>query len=177
MDQQANSILAELEFAAGEGALRFKGVRYLLIRPETLAAWQAALEAELGAERAGELVYAGGFSGGQLSGRRYRDALGLSAAEAVAFMCRMGGEIGWGRFTLVHFAPEAATLEVAVHASPFAAAHGPAGQGVCHLIRGVLGGLVAGLCAVDVVAREEACAARGDPECRFHVAGVPVDPA
>jgi predicted hydrocarbon binding protein len=40
---------------------------------------------------------------------------------------------------------------------------------VCHLIRGVLGGLMAGLFGVTVQAREIACLAHGDPVCRFEI--------
>ena len=73
-----NSVLAELEWEPGTGALTFKEVRYLLIRPETLAQFQRAVEAEVGADRAAELLYSGGFAGGQVSGRKYKEALGLS---------------------------------------------------------------------------------------------------
>jgi predicted hydrocarbon binding protein len=162
-----NSILSELIYDTDDGALRFKGVRYLLIRPETLASFQHALEVEAGPEVAGELLYAGGFTGGQLSGQRYREALGLSNAEAVAFMCHMGTEIGWGAFALETLAP--ARLVVAVTHSPFAAAYGTSDHAVCHLIRGVLGGLAAGLWNGAVVAHETTCAARGDETCRFEV--------
>lgn len=167
-----NSILADLTYHPTDGALRFKDVRYLLIRPETLASIQTAMEAEIGPERAGEILYAGGFTGGQLSGRKYKDVLGLTDREAVEFICRMGGEIGWGHFRLVDLDPQARRLVVDVDHSPFAGAYvGPAsgGAGVCHLIRGVLGGLASGVFGAEVQAHETQCLAIGDARCRFEV--------
>jgi predicted hydrocarbon binding protein len=171
-----NAILSELTYQANEGALHFKGVRYLLIRPETLASIQAALETEIGIERAGEILYAGGFTGGRLSGRKYKESFGLSDREAVEFMCRMGGEIGWGHFRLVELDAQAQRLVVEVESSPFAEAYhlsSTVGQrspaGICHLIRGVLGGLGEGIFGVPVHARETQCLANRSPYCQFEI--------
>lgn len=161
-----NTILQGLIFDATAGHLAFKDVRYLLIRPETLAAFQKAVEAELGA-RAGELLYQGGFTGGSLSARRYREVFGYSDREIVDFMCRMGGEIGWGRFELKTLDAARGELVVEVARSPFAEAYGPATVGVCHLIRGVLGGLGAGIFGKPVHAEEVLCLAKGDAVCKF----------
>jgi hypothetical protein len=38
-----NSILNELVYDQASGALRYKGVRYLLIRPETISGFQKAM--------------------------------------------------------------------------------------------------------------------------------------
>ncbi len=59
-----NSVLSELTYSAERGALEFKGVRYLLIRPETLRSLHQAAEGELGAPKAADLLFAGGFTGG-----------------------------------------------------------------------------------------------------------------
>lgn len=168
-----NSVLTQLGWNADDGALWFKGVRYLLIRPETLYGIVSAAEKELGQERAGELLYRGGFVGGQLSGRKYRAALNLDPRGAVEFMCNMGAEIGWGRFELVSYEHDAATLVVHIHRSAFA--HGldanelRAETGVCHLIRGVLGGLVSGLTEKNVTTRETRCIVQGYDFCRIEV--------
>ncbi len=170
---QDNSILSELDYLPDEGSLRFKDVRYLLVRPETLASLQAAFEQEIGPNRAGDVLYSGGFAGGRLSGRRYKETFGYSDQQAVEFMCRMGGEIGWGRFKLIGLDTEDKALTVEVEGSPFAAAYiGRTEVGVCHLIRGVLGGLVSGLFQEEVRAVELLCLARGDPYCRFEVRGL-----
>ncbi|HZQ07081.1 MAG TPA: hydantoinase B/oxoprolinase family protein, partial [Anaerolineae bacterium] len=165
-----NSILSELGWDAEGGALSYKGVRYLLIRPETLYGIVEAAEEKLDAQRAGELLYRGGFVGGQLSGKRYREALNLAPHGAVEFMCKMGGEIGWGHFELVEFDHAAARLVVHIHNSAFTEMpvreSKRVEEGVCHLIRGVLGGLLAGLTGKDVIAREVHCRAQGHDYCR-----------
>ena len=164
-----NEILTELTYASEEGALRYKGVRYLLIRPETLISLQKALEDKIGLPEAAELLYAGGFTGGQLSGRKYKQTFGLSDRQAVEFMCRMGGQIGWGHFHLLEMDSARRRLVVEVGASPFAEAYGPGESGVCHLIRGVLGGLGSGIFGRLVEARETQCLALGDGACHFEV--------
>jgi predicted hydrocarbon binding protein len=161
-----NSILADLKFDDTRGALLYNDVRYLLIRPETLIAFQKAAEEKLGADAA-ELLHAGGFTGGTLSAKRYREAFGLSAEQSVEFMAKMGTEIGWGRFTVSSFSVSSYTLELIVESSPFAAAYGKSYRGVCHLIRGVFGGLACGIFGRDVESREEECLALGHARCRF----------
>lgn len=163
-----NEIVANLEWDPAEGRLSFKEVRYLLIRPETLVDFQKAAEAALG-EQAGQLVYEGGFTGGALSSRRYKAEFGYSDEEIVDFMCTMGGQIGWGHFELIELDADAGRLVVRVEDSPFAEAYGEADTGVCHFIRGVMGGMGAGLFDAEVEAMETACGAMGDPACRFRV--------
>lgn len=165
-----NSILTELNYQGEEGSLLYKDVRYLLIRPETLASFQKAVEEEVGLERAGDILYAGGFTGGQLSGKKYKETFNLTDLEAVKFMCKMGGEIGWGRFRLVLLNSESQRLVVEVDSSPFAEVYmGASETGVCHLIRGVLGGLGSGVFDVEVQAHETRCLAQGDECCRFEI--------
>ncbi len=165
-----NSVLSELTYSAERGALEFKGVRYLLIRPETLRSLHQAAEGELGTPKAADLLFAGGFTGGKLSGQRYKQTLGLTNAEAIEFMCRMGGEIGWGRFRLVELDETKSRLVVEVDHSPFAEGYDePTQGGVCHLTRGVLSGLAAGLFGVEVRSDEMQCLANGDPLCRFEI--------
>ena len=161
-----NSILPELKFDPARGALLYNDVRYLLIRPETLVAFQKEAEKQLGAG-ADQLIYAGGYTGGTLSAKRYRDVFGLSDAESVAFMAKMGTEIGWGKFTIIRFDPAAGELVFRVESSPFASTYGKAERGVCHLIRGVFAGLASGIVGRDVSAREEECLAMGNPACQF----------
>jgi very-short-patch-repair endonuclease len=119
----ANAILDGLEYDASAGRLSYKGVRYVLIRPETLAALQTAVEAEIGPENCAEIMQAGGFTGGALSARRYREVFGYSDREIAEFMCRMGREIGWGGFTLVKLDVGKREMLVEVSGSPFAEAY------------------------------------------------------
>jgi len=165
-----NAILADLKFDATRGALLYNDVRYLLIRPETLIAFQKAAEEKLGAG-ADELLYAGGFTGGTLSAKKYREVFKLTDQQAIEFMAKMGTEIGWGKFTVSSFSVANRTLELTVESSPFAAAYGKASRGVCHLIRGVFAGLASGIFGCDVISREEECLAMGHTRCRFVIRG------
>ena len=165
-----NRIVSDLSYDRDQGTLRYRGVRYLLIRPETLISLQGAMEAKFGPETTGAVLFQGGFAGGRLSGQKYKQELSLSDREAVEFMCRMGGEIGWGQFRLVDFAADGRRLVVEVQSSAFAEAFSRnASSSVCHLIRGVLGGLLSGLSGAEVRSAETNCLARGDPWCRFEV--------
>jgi len=161
-----NAILEALEFDGERGAISFKGVRYLLIRPETLAEFQKALEERIG-EEAGELLYGGGFTGGCLSTKKYKETFGYGDGETVQFMMGMGGQIGWGRFQVEEFSPEAKTLIVTVRSSPFAMAYGDSAHPVCHVTRGVMAGMAQTLFGDDVTATETHCLAKGDDRCRF----------
>ncbi len=165
-----NTVLSELSYSPDRGALEFKGVRYLLIRPETLRSLQETSEGELGAPKSADLFFAGGFTGGKLSGERYKQTLGLSNAEAVEFMCRMGGEIGWGQFRLVELDETNRLIKIEVEHSTFAEGYEePAHASVCHLTRGVLSGLATGLFGEEVRSQETLCLAMGDPLCRFEI--------
>ena len=165
-----NSILSDLKFDAARGALLYNDVRYLLIRPETLIAFQKAAEEKLGAG-ADELLYVGGFTGGTLSAKKYREAFGWTDMQSVEFMAKMGTEIGWGKMQIVAFDIAKRELVLVVEDSPFGAAYGNAERGVCHLIRGVFAGLASGIFDCKVESREEECLATGHARCRFVIRG------
>ncbi len=167
----ANSILDNLTFDPARGALLYEGVRYLLIRPETLIAFQRAAEEKLG-RQADEFLYAGGFTGGTLSAKKYREVFGLSDEESVRFMANMGTEIGWGRISICELNVPQRRLDIEVEASPFAAAYGPADRGICHLVRGVFAGLAQGIFGREVTAREEKCLAMGNSHCRMVIQSI-----
>ncbi len=165
-----NPILNDLIFDQSEGALRYKGVRYLLIRPETISGFQKALHESHG-EEADEKLFAGGFEGGSLSAKKYRELHGFSDSAIIEFMMDMGGQIGWGKFSLECYDPKLKILRVSVAHSPFAESHGRSSQGVCHLIRGVLAGLATILFGCACTSAEIACLARGDKRCLFVIEG------
>ena len=166
----ANSILDNLEYAGDEGAITFKDVRYMLIRPDTVVDFQKAVEAELG-DRTAEMMMAGGYTGGSRSSQRYKEVFNYSDEEIVVFMCNMGREIGWGDFEVEEFDRQERELVVIVRNSAFAEAYGSADQGVCHMIRGVMAGMAAGIFGTDVCSDETHCRAKGDDLCRFVVRG------
>lgn len=166
-----NPILAELKFDDARGALVYKDIRYLLIRSETLITFQKGAEEKLGAG-ADELLYAGGFTGGSLSAKRYREVFGLTDEQAAEFMAKMGTQLGWGKMRIERFSLAARELVLVVESSPFASAYGKGERGVCHLIRGAFAGLASGLFARAVEAREEECLAMGHARCRFVIRAV-----
>jgi divinyl protochlorophyllide a 8-vinyl-reductase len=154
-----NAVLAELS-DDGAGRLTYRDARYLLIRAETLAALQKAVESALGATAA-ECLVAGGRAGGGRAAASFTGA-GRERAEALV---AMGTRIGWGRFALERIAP--GELVVTVTGSPFAEAYGTAPGPVCHLIRGVLEALANAVLTGRPQVTETACAATGAPACRF----------
>lgn len=166
----SSSVVGQLLFDPTTGSLTFNGVRYLLIRPETVMDLQKAVEPKLG--EATEVCFAeGGATGGRLSSARYSEVFGHTAEETVRFMASMGAEIGWGRFELVELDLEGRRLVVEVHGSPFAEGYGESDHPVCHLIRGVLAGVGETVFRGAVTARETGCVACGDGACRFEVEG------
>ena len=146
--------------ADGRGELTLGGARYLLIRPETLVAMQQAVEHAVG-ERAGACIVAGGRAGGA----RAAASLDGTPEERARRLLRIGGEIGWGEFTLERLTPTA--LAVTVRRSPIAEAYGPSTAPVCHLIRGVLESLATAVLGGSPTVVETECVATGAPICRF----------
>ncbi len=144
----------------GEGALTVGGARYLLIRPETLAALQKAVETALG-RRAADCMAAGGRAGGA----RATASLTGTGEERARGLVEMGGAIGWGQFALERFAADG--MVVTVRRSPFAEAYGASAVPVCHLTRGVLESLATLTLGRPARVIEAACAATGADHCRF----------
>jgi len=160
------SLLSQIEFHQEAGSLLFNDVRYMLIRPETLAALQKLIEKELG-PRSVDLICESGFTGGRLSTEKYRERFHLSSEEVLHYMLEMGTQIGWGKFVLERFEPEVKRISVRVSHSPFAAAYGLSSKPVCHFIRGVLGGISTGIFGDERKVEEIHCAAQGRPFCLF----------
>ena len=154
-----NTVLRELG-DDGAGRLLYGSSRYLLVRPETLVALQQAVEAVLGA-RAAECLVAGGRAGGGSALKMLEGPV----EQVIERLLRMGGEIGWGAFTLERFVP--GELTVTVRNSPIAESYGAAVGPVCHLTRGVLESMAELVFGRPATTVETACAAVGAPVCRF----------
>ena len=144
----------------GAGALTINGARYLLIRPETLAALQKAVEVAAG-RQASDCLAAGGRAGGA----RATATLAGSGEERAQRLVAMGGALGWGQFALERFAGDG--LVVTVRRSPFAEAYGAATSPVCHLTRGVLESLAILTLSRPTHVVETECSAAGATHCRF----------
>jgi predicted hydrocarbon binding protein len=144
----------------GAGRLTIGGARYLLIRPETLAALQKQVETAAPGAAADCLV-----AGGRAGGARATRELAGDAEMGVRTLLEIGRALGWGDFALERLG--ARELVVTVAHLPFAEAYGPSTGPVCHLTRGVLESLAARVLGRPLAVRETACAATGAPRCRF----------
>ncbi len=154
-EPRANSELP-LSHDRERGRLWVGAGAYVLIRPETLAPLAGSADPRVQA-----LLEEGGFRGGRLAGRAGL-AQGLEGRAGVEWVLGFGALIGWGRFRVEWEGPV-----VVLEHSPFAEACAPAGQPVCHLVRGVLRGIWTEIMGLDVPWLEPACAACGAPACRF----------
>jgi predicted hydrocarbon binding protein len=163
-----NSIIDQLRYDARTGALTYRDVRYLLIRPETIVGFQKTIEKHSLAG-AREALFEGGYQGGYLSTKKYKENQNLSDRETISFMMTMGAEIGWENFELIQYDAENRKLHIRVKNSAFAEAYGRSTEGVCHLISGVLSGLATVLFTRNCTASETECLAKGDTHCVFHV--------
>ena len=164
-----NEILDDLTYDSAKGALDFNGVRYLLIRPETVMGFFKAVSNEIGT-KAGELAFEGGYAGGSASTAAYKEKFNLSNKEILEYMCNMGTQLGWGHFKIEHHDED--KIEISVKNSPFAQKEAliegdP--NGSCHFIRGVLAGLGKTVLGTEVTATEVACIAKNDVQCRFMI--------
>ena len=164
----SNEILDRLEFMPDGGALMYKGIRYLLIRPETLIELQRIMEAALGIEKTGQALYHAGHKGGSLSAEKFRQAESRDPEAIVRFMANMGGQLGWGRLEVNSLDAEKGMLELEVFHSVFAETYGQSDAPVCHLIRGVFAGTWGGSIERDVIGLETQCrAVEGPGPCKF----------
>ena len=166
-----NEIIRDLQHDADSGAIFFKNVRYLIIRPETVMGMFKSLGDSVGWDKAGDIFYNGGYEGGKASSLKFREVFNLSAREAADYICGMGNKIGWGNFILDEFDEENKRLMITVKSSPFAEQMPASGRAVCHFLRGVIGGLGSASFDSENQAEEISCTSRGDDICRFRFQG------
>ncbi len=164
----ANSIIDQLVYDSASGALTYRDVRYVVIRPETIIGFQKTIEKH-SREGARDALFQGGYQGGYLSAKKFKETQNLSDTETIDFMMTMGAQIGWGHFDLIDYDFKNRKLQIRVLNSAFAEAYGDATEGVCHLINGVLSGLAAVLFGRNCMGSETECLAKGDPHCVFHI--------
>ena len=163
-----NSIIDQLVYDSASGRLTYKDIRYVIIRPETIVGFQKTIE-QHNREGARDALFQGGYQGGYLSAKKFKETQNLSDTETIGFMMAMGAEIGWGHFELIEYDFEKLKLNVRVENSAFAVAYGDATEGVCHLINGVLSGLATVLFGRNCMGSETECLAKGDTYCVFHI--------
>jgi len=161
-----NPVLENLSFVAASGALDYNGIRYLLIRPETIMEIQKVIEERFGANAAHEIFYQSGFRGTSLTAEKLLKA-GLSPDECLHAMFEMGSHLGWGNFRLLETGQKTDEIEVTISASPFAEAYGEANRPVCAILSGALAGIFSKLKGKDYRCIEIGCVALDHDQCRF----------
>lgn len=164
----ANSIIDQLVYDSASGALSYRDVRYVFIRPETIIGFQKTVEKH-SRKAARDALFQGGYQGGYLSAKKFKEMQNLSNTETIDFMMSMGAQIGWGHFDMIDYDFKNHKLQIRVKNSAFAEAYGDATEGVCHLINGVLSGLATVLFGQKCMGSETACLAKGDAHCIFHI--------
>ena len=163
-----NSIIDQLVYDLASGALTYRDIRYVVIRPETIVGFQKTIEKHSW-KGAQDALFQGGYQGGYLSAKKFKELQNLSDSETINFMMTMGAEIGWGHFQLIDYDFENYKLQIKVENSAFAEAYGESTEGVCHLINGVLSGLATVLFGRNCMGSEIECLAKGDQHCVFHI--------
>lgn len=126
------SIIDQLTFDPDEAAIFLNRSRYMLVRPETLAALGRAA-----GEKAGKYFFTAGREGGRLAAQNYFEKQNMDPEATVRFMLDAGGAIGWAKMNLITFDPGVPNFQVHARSS---ALDWPGGAG-WQLLAGVLSGL------------------------------------
>ncbi len=167
METKRNPVLEALQYEAETGTLGFNGIRYMLIRPETVVEIQKVIEEKFGVEAAWEIFYRSGFRGTSLTARKLLNS-GLTPEQCLEEMFRMGGHLGWGKFTLRGIVPSSEDkLKVSIITSPFARAYGSSPRPVCAMLCGALAGIFTALKGRPYRCREITCFSTNHPGCTF----------
>lgn len=165
-----NQLLENFEFDPERGALDLQGVRYLLMRPDTLVEMQKLLESHLPEETAGLLRQAGAEDGARMA-IRFRDAFSYGDEEVLSSSTFLLAQSGWGALSveMAHF--QGREIVVKARDSATAEIYGPSVYPVCHLLLGLLEGVAMTLFDSEVDGQEVQCEAKGDSCCRFVISG------
>jgi predicted hydrocarbon binding protein len=143
----------------------------LALPAAALAALRRTLAAELGAERAADVLRRAGHSAGDALFQSLAGARGsedLSAIGIDAFWRRLGqlfAARGWGNLSHLPLHPGVGAVESADwgEADPASEAKRPS----CFFTTGVLANLLGHVAGGDVAVLEVECRSRGDHHCRF----------
>jgi len=165
-----NSTLSNLKYDPDQGALCIGPIRYLLIRPETLADIQKGIEDRLG-PKSGEYLYAAGAAWAVNTMKRLKSALPEGPSDLAQALCQQASQLGWGRWELAGWKPNHNQLAVRIHDSPLASTYGQSDIPICHLLAGSVGGMAESLFNMPTACTEKTCRAQGDPNCLFIAVG------
>ena len=126
------SVIDRLSFDPAEAALYLGQSRYMLIRPETLAALSRAA-----GPKAGEYFFTAGREGGRLAAQNYYQEQNMDPEATVRFMLETGGALGWTKMKLIAFDLEDLSFQIRARSS---ALDWPGGAG-WEFLAGILSGL------------------------------------
>ena len=164
-----NEVIEGLEYNEEEGILSYKGIRYFLIRPETLLEIYQNMKAHA-TVMTDDAFFNAGYKGVSLSMKAYKEEFGIEAKDMIPFVINMGSLLGWGKLSLLSMESDVRRMIFEVKNSVFA--QGPASsEPVCHTLRGVFTAIGEAFFQEKVDCQEVKCLAMGDPECRFIITG------
>lgn len=143
------------------------GIRYFLIRPETMGDLYALVKQALG-EKGDEAFFQAGYTGVSRSLRSYNRQLGLAGEALLPYLMRTGTQLGWGRMELLSLDLAGKAMNIEVKNSVFAQASSRR-EPQCHMLRGVLAAAGEAVFGAPARAQEVACLGMGDASCRFLV--------
>jgi uncharacterized protein len=167
----SNNIIDKLEYSEEEGLLTFKGIRYLILRPETIMGLYKTLKDKYGKD-VDSHFFQGGFEAGRLTSQKYKENFGLDNMGLIDFMIKTGGQIGWGKFELVRFELNEKILEIKLTNCAFISKDKFLEFPVCHFVLGVMSGMASILFSSEVSGEEIKCMAKGDECCFFKINGL-----
>jgi len=171
-----NELLEQMEYVEDGGALMYRGLRYMLIRPETFLWLQKSVTAKIGEEAASQIFYDVGCRAGKLLVNYFCDEMEMDPVDTIRFLAKLGAQLGWGRVSIESMDPPHGTLEIEVNHSVFAEEHGNSGEPVCHVIRGVFAGAWSRVLDYKVNGIEIRCrAVEGPGVCKFVYAKTKTD--
>ncbi len=163
-----NEVLENLEDFPEGGALLYSGSRHLFIQPAFLTDFQRAVEAELGGEKVGQMLYRTAHTHGRFLAAHFQDELALGQEETIKFMAGLSRQMGWGRVEITALDVAHNSLEMEVFHSAFAEEYGKAEFPICHFLRGVFAGLWQVILGSEVEGLETRCRAlEGPGPCAF----------
>lgn len=161
----SNEVIANLEFDDETGVLSYHGIRYFLIRPETLGDLYTLLKQSMG-KKGDNAFFQAGYTGVSRSLRAYEAQLGLKGEALLSFLTKMGSHLGWGSMALLSLDLPGKRMRIEVKNSVFAQAGGGQ-EAQCHMLRGVLAAMGEAVFGSPASVREVACLAKGDASCHF----------
>jgi predicted hydrocarbon binding protein len=152
------------------GVIRQGDLRYVMMRPDTLANIQKGVEDRLGSKSA-EYLYTAGASWSLGVLQRMKRALPEDDGELLHLFCEHATQLGWGDWQLEVMQPHEKGLAIRVRNSPIAEAYGQSDQPVCHLLAGAVSGACEFICHMPSACIEQTCAAQGASDCLFVASG------